>query len=63
MVAASWQTRGKKDTGQGRQRIWGRGGDKPDAGEKSGKNAALDAAPPPLLAEPSSAIWNKGRMI
>ena len=44
--AASWQTRGKKDAGQKRQRIWGRGGDKPDAGEKSGKNAALDRPAP-----------------
>ena len=48
------QTRGKTDG-----KIWGRGGDKPDAGEKSGKNAALEAAPPPLRAEPSSAIWSK----
>ena len=27
--------------------IWGRGGDRPDAGEKSGKNAAEDRRPAP----------------
>ena len=40
--------RGARET-QGRRdrKIWGRGGDRPDAGEKSGKNAAEDrrAAP------------------
>ena len=30
-------------------RFWGRGGDRPDAGEKSGKNAASEAAPPPPM--------------
>ena len=34
------------DAGQDRQRIWGRGGDKPDAGEKSGKNAVFDRPAP-----------------
>ena len=34
------------DAGQKRQKILGRGGDKPDAGEKSGKNAALDRPAP-----------------
>ena len=46
------QTRGKRDaevagkTTSVRQQVWGRGGDKPDAGEKSGKNAALDRPAP-----------------
>ena len=46
------QTRGKRDaevagkTPSVRQQVWGRGGDKPDAGEKSGKNAALDRPAP-----------------
>ena len=39
--AASWQTRGKTDG-----KIWGRGGDRPDAGEKSGKNAVFDRPAP-----------------
>ena len=29
-----------------RQQVWGRGGDRPDAGEKSGKNAALGRPAP-----------------
>ena len=35
------ETRDRKDG-----KIWGRGGDRPDAGEKSGKNAALDRPAP-----------------
>ena len=31
---------------QRKREIWGRGGDRPDAGEKSGKNAALDRPAP-----------------
>ena len=36
------------DAGQDRQRIWGRGGDRPNAGKLSGKNAAEDRRPAPL---------------
>ena len=45
----SGRRRGRRvlaDAGQDRQRIWGRGGERPDAGEKSGKNAALDRPAP-----------------
>ena len=41
MADAGQERRGTEET-----RIWGRGGDKPDAGEKSGKNAALDRPAP-----------------
>ena len=38
---------GQERRGTEEARIWGRGGDRPDAGEKSGKNAAEDRRPAP----------------
>ena len=61
LVAASWQTRGKKDAGQKRQRIWGRGGDKPDAGEKSGKNAVFDRPAPNCRHQRASSLAQERR--
>ena len=63
MDAASWQTRGKRDAGQKKQGFGGGAATGRTLERRVGRTRQKIAAPPPLRAEPSSAIWNKGRMI
>ena len=49
------------DAGQDRHGIWGRGGDKPDAGEKSGKNAVFDRPAPNCRHQRASSLAQERR--
>ena len=52
---------GRRGAGQTRREIWGRGGDRPDAGEKSGKNAVFDRPAPNCWYQRASSLAQERR--